>query len=292
MNADQVPTPAAAGAAQPQEEDLSPKVFVGNLAFATTEADLEAAFAVAGEVVKARVIRRFGRSQGYGFVSFTSEAAVAQAVTLLDKTEIQGRAVNVDAAKPRAEREPREPRAPRQKKAPAAAAAAAPLRLDADATDAPTDAAAAAKPIKKRTRKPKAAAAAAEGVVPTATDAAPAAAAVPRAPRPPRAPRQKVEGPASKTTLFVANLPFKVDSDSLAKIFADYNVASAKVVTLRNGRSKGFGFVELVSEEEQLKVLQDLEDSNLNVDGRDLSIRVAMSLEAKPDAEVPSVVVV
>ncbi|KAJ3073129.1 hypothetical protein HDU98_002165, partial [Podochytrium sp. JEL0797] len=182
------------------------------------------------------------------------------------------------------------PRAPRQKKAPAAAAAAAPLRLDADATDAPTDAVA-AKPIKKRTRKPKAAAAAAEGVAPTATDAT--AAPAPPAPRPPRVPRQKTECPASKTTLFVANLPFKVDSDSLAKIFADYNVASAKVVTLRNGRSKGFGFVELVSEEEQLKVLQDLEDSNLNVDGRDLSIRIAMSLEAKPDdAEVPSVVVV
>ncbi|KAJ3279059.1 hypothetical protein HDU76_009651, partial [Blyttiomyces sp. JEL0837] len=82
-------------------------------------------------------------------------------------------------------------------------------------------------------------------------------------------------GPLSKTTLFVANLPFKVDNDALANIFKQYKVASAKVGTLRNGRSKGFGFVEVENEEEQQKVLNDLK--NVNVDGRELIIKVALA---------------
>ncbi|KAJ1557921.1 hypothetical protein HK405_014843, partial [Cladochytrium tenue] len=77
----------------------------------------------------------------------------------------------------------------------------------------------------------------------------------------------------SKTILFVANLPFKVDNDRLAEIFKDYSVTSAKVVTLRNGRSKGFGFVEVANEGEQQRVLSDLK--NIQVDGRELIIKVA-----------------
>ncbi|KAI8608199.1 hypothetical protein BC830DRAFT_28006, partial [Chytriomyces sp. MP71] len=96
----------------------------------------------------------------------------------------------------------------------------------------------------------------------------------------PRTPREKKplnpDAPQSKTTLFVANLPFKVDSDALKKIFGEYKVVKANVVRLRNGRSKGFGFIEVADEAEQAKILKDLEEASLQVDGRDLSVRVAL----------------
>jgi RNA recognition motif-containing protein len=90
-----------------------------------------------------------------------------------------------------------------------------------------------------------------------------------------KTPKPAAEGPLSKTTLFVANLPFKVDNEKLAAIFKDFSVKNAKVVTLRNGRSKGFGFVEVKDEKEQGRVLQELQ--NVQVDGRELIIKVALA---------------
>ncbi|KAJ3030768.1 UNVERIFIED_CONTAM: hypothetical protein HDU68_007845 [Siphonaria sp. JEL0065] len=289
-------------------------------------------------VVKAKVIRRFGRSQGYAFVSFQTQSAVEKAVQLLNKTEFGGRPINVDAAKPKEQRDQKDqkdqkdndlqaqqgqPKAPKQKRDRSRkkdAGEGAEARIDSPSASAVTDGVAApsnvtaavagdtsdAKPLKKRNNRKKnkkpananaEAASAAEGNNAPAAATSPAAptdaASTQPKPRTPRAPRTKLQGPSSKTTLFVANLPFKVDSDALKKIFAEYQVASAKVVTLRNGRSKGFGFVELISEAEQQKVLKDLEDASLNVDGRDLNIRVALTLEEKPttvESVVPATV--
>ncbi|ORY38537.1 hypothetical protein BCR33DRAFT_682303, partial [Rhizoclosmatium globosum] len=302
-----------------QEFEAQPKVFVGNLAFQTTDSDLAAHFASAGEVGKARVIRKFGRSQGYGFVSFTTEEAVAKAVETLAKSELNGRVINVDAARPREVKEPQPPptapkkktRKPRGKKEDAGEGAearidsapvtaeegvAAPASVTANASDN-TD----AKPLKKRNSRskkskkpadattpsaPQTTAVAAEGTAAPATpsdqpQSTTATQPKPRTPRAPRTQKPRLSGPLSKTSLFVANLPFKVDSAALTKIFSEYSVASAKVVTLRNGRSKGFGFIELTSEEEQQRVLKDLEESHLNVDGRNLAVRVALELESK-----------
>ncbi|KAJ3030770.1 UNVERIFIED_CONTAM: hypothetical protein HDU68_007847 [Siphonaria sp. JEL0065] len=330
----QVPAPVAAQVPVKEDTDALPKVFVGNLSFQTTDEDLATAFAAAGPVVKAKVIRRFGRSQGYAFVSFQTQSGVEKAVQLLNKTELGGRPINVDAAKPKEQRDQKDqkdqkdndqqaqqgqPKAPKQKRDRSRKKDAGEARIDSPSASAVTDGVAApssvtaavagdtsdAKPLKKRNNRKKnkkpananaEAASAAEGnnapaaATSSASPAAPTdAASTQPKPRTPRAPRTKLQGPSSKTTLFVANLPFKVDSDALKKIFAEYQVASAKVVTLRNGRSKGFGFVELVSETEQQKVLKDLEDASLNVDGRDLNIRVALTLEEKP-AVVESVV--
>ncbi|KAI8611422.1 hypothetical protein BC830DRAFT_1068819, partial [Chytriomyces sp. MP71] len=81
--------------------DDEPKVFVGNLAFSATEQDISAAFSAAGEVTKVSIIRKFGKPQGYGFVSFKTDADAHKAVELFNKQDVLGRPVNVDVAKPR-----------------------------------------------------------------------------------------------------------------------------------------------------------------------------------------------
>ncbi len=59
--------------------------------------------------VEAIAVRRFGRSVGYGFVTFETEAAADQSLTLKD-TELEGRVINVERAVPRDENAPRRAR--------------------------------------------------------------------------------------------------------------------------------------------------------------------------------------
>lgn len=81
-------------------------------------------------------------------------------------------------------------------------------------------------------------------------------------------------------TLFVGSLSWDTTDDSLKAHFgAAGTVVSARVITERDsGRSKGFGFVEMSSDEEAAKAVKELDGSEL--DGR--PIRVS---EARPKAE-------
>ena len=82
---------------------MSNNLYVGNLTFDTTSADLETLFAQHGEVKKAQVItdRDTGRSRGFGFVEMgTSEAANA-AIGSLNGHNIDGRDLTVNVAKER-----------------------------------------------------------------------------------------------------------------------------------------------------------------------------------------------
>ncbi|SGY20929.1 BQ5605_C016g08170 [Microbotryum silenes-dioicae] len=81
-------------------QEVGHKVFAGNLSFQTKDADLEQAFAVHGKVTEAQVIMRGQRSRGYGFVTFASETEATAAVAALDKSDLQGRQINVELAKP------------------------------------------------------------------------------------------------------------------------------------------------------------------------------------------------
>ena len=94
-----------------------------------------------------------------------------------------------------------------------------------------------------------------------------------RFPRRPRVPQEN--RPESKTTLFVANLPFIVDDNNLKEIFADLNIKEAHVVRRQNGRSKGYGFVEFHSEEDRRHALQTLD--KIEVEGRELIIKAALT---------------
>jgi len=81
----------------------------------------------------------------------------------------------------------------------------------------------------------------------------------------------------SKTSLFVANLPFSLDDAAFGKIFTDAGLKfkAAHVVTKRNGRSKGFGFVEFETNEDQQKALQTL--NGKQVEGREITLKVALT---------------
>jgi RNA recognition motif-containing protein len=70
--------------------------------------------------------------------------------------------------------------------------------------------------------------------------------------RPPRQQREKIP---SKTTLHVAGLPHSYADGDLEKIFSEFTPVSSRVVVARNGKPRGYGFVEFANEETQLKAL-------------------------------------
>jgi RNA recognition motif-containing protein len=80
---------------------MGKKVFVGNLAFATTGADLGQLFESIGTVESATVVtdRETGRSRGFGFVEMSSQSEANQAVSELNGRDLGGRKINVSEAK-------------------------------------------------------------------------------------------------------------------------------------------------------------------------------------------------
>jgi cold-inducible RNA-binding protein len=82
---------------------MGKKIFVGNLSFDTTSAELESLFSEVGHCESAAVItdRATGRSRGFGFVEMSSAAEAEQAINTLNGRELQGRALNVSEAKER-----------------------------------------------------------------------------------------------------------------------------------------------------------------------------------------------
>ena len=80
-------------------------IYVGNLSFDVDDAALRTAFEAHGEVSTAQVItdRETGRSRGFGFVEMPSNEEANAAMTALNGTELDGRALNVNEAKPRGE---------------------------------------------------------------------------------------------------------------------------------------------------------------------------------------------
>ena len=81
-------------------------IYVGNIAWSMTEDDLEALFAEHGAVSSANIItdKYSGRSRGFGFVEMEDDAAAEAAIEALNETEHSGRALRVNQAKPREDR--------------------------------------------------------------------------------------------------------------------------------------------------------------------------------------------
>jgi RNA recognition motif-containing protein len=82
------------------------KLYVGNLSYGVTNADLEQLFSQHGTVESASVIedRATGRSKGFGFVEMSSSSEAQAATQALDGREMDGRSIKVNEAKPRAPR--------------------------------------------------------------------------------------------------------------------------------------------------------------------------------------------
>ncbi len=86
-------------------------IFIGSLPFAIREEALREIFEAYGEVASARVItdKFTGRSKGFGFVDMDNDAEAKAAIEALHESELMGRTIVVNEAKPREER-PYQPR--------------------------------------------------------------------------------------------------------------------------------------------------------------------------------------
>lgn len=79
-------------------------IFVGNLSYQTTQEDLHAAFAQYGNVERVSIItdRDTGQPRGFAFVEMTEKRDAENAIAQLNGAEMNGRALNVNEARPKA----------------------------------------------------------------------------------------------------------------------------------------------------------------------------------------------
>ena len=83
---------------------MSKKIYVGNLPFSATEAEVRDLFEEFGEIESISLItdRETGRPRGFGFVEMSSGAD--EAIAALNQTDMGGRSLNINEARPRVER--------------------------------------------------------------------------------------------------------------------------------------------------------------------------------------------
>jgi RNA recognition motif-containing protein len=79
------------------------KIYVGNLAYSVSNDDLQELFSQAGQVQSATVVtdKFSGQSKGFGFVEMTTAQEVAEAIRRFNDTELKGRNIKVNEARPR-----------------------------------------------------------------------------------------------------------------------------------------------------------------------------------------------
>jgi RNA recognition motif-containing protein len=85
---------------------MSSKLYVGNLPFSVTDADLNTMFAKHGAVTSVSIItdKYTNRPRGFAFVEMETEEAAQKAIAELNGSQVEGRAIVVNAAKPQEQR--------------------------------------------------------------------------------------------------------------------------------------------------------------------------------------------
>jgi RNA recognition motif-containing protein len=197
---------------------------------------------------------KFGkRSKGFGFVTFSSTKEAEKAVSELHEKELLGRAIQVRHSKPK------EPLAPKEKvqkeKTP---------KEKVHKEQAPKEKKEVKDDVKPKKQKEK------ESPVENVAK-----------PKKSSKPVNRIDT-SLNTSMYVANLPFKVRDADLFSIFKDYSVKNAYVVK-RFGRSRGFGFVEFETTAERDKVLGEV--FNAIVNDRVIVMKPAMARVEGEDAE-------
>lgn len=78
-------------------------IFIGNLSFKTTQEELQAAFANYGSVERVNIVtdRDSGQPRGFAFVEMTDRTAAETAISRLNGADMNGRALNVNEARPK-----------------------------------------------------------------------------------------------------------------------------------------------------------------------------------------------
>ena len=81
-------------------------IFVGNLSFGATEDAIRSMFEAYGAVERVSIVtdRDTGQPKGFGFVEMTGDAEAERAISALSGTELNGRALTINEARPKAER--------------------------------------------------------------------------------------------------------------------------------------------------------------------------------------------
>ncbi|MEK7558074.1 MAG: RNA-binding protein [Patescibacteria group bacterium] len=91
---------------------MNQTLFVGGIAYGTTQQSLSDHFSAAGTVVSANIItdRQTGRSKGFGFVEMSSPEEALKAIEMFNDQELDGRKLAVNLARPKEDRPRRESR--------------------------------------------------------------------------------------------------------------------------------------------------------------------------------------
>jgi RNA recognition motif-containing protein len=292
--ADNLASASIENPAQAQQEAISAsaaegrRLYIGNLAYATTEDQLKEFFSGYDvETTSIPVNPRTNRPVGYAFVDLKSADEATKAIQNLSGQDILERKVSVQLARKPEDNEKkaatetgdkergtgrgrggrgrgRAGRARGGQRGSTGAADAAPL---ADVTN-------------------------------DANKTAPAVAKTEANTAAPRAPKQRgppEDGIPSTTKVMVANLPYDLTEEKLKELFAAYEPVSAKIALrpiprfmvkklqargeARKGR--GFGFVTLASEEQQQKAVNEMNAKE--IEGREIAVKVAIDSPGKED---------
>ena len=85
---------------------MAKRLFVGGLPYSTTSSQLEDIFSKIGKVISCEIIkdRDTGQSKGFGFIEMENDKEADEAIEKLNGTELEGKKIVVNVAKPRAER--------------------------------------------------------------------------------------------------------------------------------------------------------------------------------------------
>ncbi|KAG9244535.1 hypothetical protein BJ878DRAFT_505793 [Calycina marina] len=288
------------------------RLYIGNLAYATTEGELKTFFD--GYLIESTSIPknpRTDRPVGYAFVDLSTPNEAERAIAELSGKEILERKVSVqlarkpepagekkEAATPKSgdegvegEGEGRRKNSGRGRGRGRGRGGRGPRAARGDGTAAPETAGPATGeplPLTDITNKPTATAN--EG-----TDTKAPAARTPREPRRERGP--PADGVPSKNKVMVANLPYDLTEEKLKELFVAYSPTSAKIalrpiprfmvkkLASRNEprKGRGFGFVTLESEELQQKAVAEMNAKE--IEGREIAVKVAIDSPDKIDDE-------
>ncbi|KAL9598005.1 MAG: hypothetical protein Q9219_004761 [cf. Caloplaca sp. 3 TL-2023] len=287
------------------------RLYIGNLAYATSEGALKEFFTgYSIETTSIPTNPRTTRPVGYAFVDLSTADEAQKAIAELSGKEILDRKVSVQLA--------RRPETAAEKAEAAASGgegvsgnegrrrnsgrgrgrgrgrggrggrAGRSRQTNGATTDGPTNVPGQVLPLTDATN---------EG---TATEQLTDGAAAESKPRTPRQPRQRgppEDGIPSKNKIMVANLPYDLSEEKLKELFAEYQPSAAKIALRpiprfmvkklqargepRKGR--GFGFVSLASEELQQQAVAAM--NGKEVDGREIAVKVAIDSPGKEDID-------
>jgi len=273
------------------------KVFIGNLSYKTKEADLIDEFKKCGKVVDAKVVRKMnGLSKGFGFVEYEKEEDALKAVKELDKLEIFERPINVQLSTSTGEKSSDDPDLPPLKRNSPNFEQRPPRRNNNNnyynnrpnrsynnnnnygnsnrrsytlTRRGGNDRRDNGRRFNQNRQRPPRRQYRPNDYKPSDKQSN-------------ENENNNIQKTESKTTVFVANLPFSFIDENLVELFKECGGIKTAHVVRTERRSRGYGFVEFENKEGQenaLKKMNDFPVKNSNGEDRNLIVKIAVNVE-------------